>query len=392
MLYRGLPDKEAGKICYLDKSHKRPGNYQQADRTSTMPVYLNKQTETRNQEASKEATSSESSLKLRFGLGSILVWSVIASVVLAGIQGSLTPAAVRLIVLLFAGQWLFAAIQVLQGRSNLFIDRSYYAVCALGKIARVVDQTIRQRKIVEPGLNPTEKVSLLFWIVKLIFIPFLLSVATSQADHLVPIFTSGKLPELLTSFPMIYIIWLAVINLLDTVVATLGYAIESKSLGNEVRSVDTSIVSWLAVLSCYPPCWIITRTLIPINASPFFSASVDNFVDVSVRVLILIFLTLFTVATFNLNVHFSNLCHRGLVSSGLYSIVRHPAYSCKLIAWGLVIAYLSWSNLTMWCHYLIWIALYVTRAITEERHLSKVDQDYVEYCRRVKYRFIPGLI
>lgn len=357
-----------------------------------MPVYLNKPTETRNQEASNVATSSESSLKLRFGLGSLLVWSVIASVVLAGIQGSLTPAAVRLIVLLFAGQWLFAAVQVFQGKSSLFIERSYYAVCALGKIGRVIHQTIHQRRIVEPSLDPTEKVSLLFWIVKLIFIPFLLSVATNQADHLVPIFTSGKLPELLTSFPMIYIIWLAVINLLDTVVATLGYAIESKSLGNEVRSVDTSIIGWLAVLCCYPPCWVITSTLIPINASPYFSASVDNFVDVSVRVLILVFLTLFTVATFNLNVHFSNLCHRGLVTSGLYSIVRHPAYTCKLISWGLVIAYLSGSNLTMWCHYLAWIALYVIRAVTEERHLSRVDKDYVEYCSRVKFRFIPGLV
>ena len=356
-----------------------------------MPVYLNNPIDN-HRRAVEETALSENSLKKRFGIGSILVGLVIAGVALAGIQGAIQPAAVRLIVLLFAGQCLFAAICLSKDQSSLFIDRAYYAVRAVAAIAGFTLKSIRQKELVEFSLEPTEKVSLLFWTVKLIFIPFLLSVATNQADHLVPIFTSGKLPELLTSFPMFYIIWLAIINLLDTVVATLGYAIESKSLDNEVRSVDTSIVGWLAVLCCYPPCWVITSTLIPINASPFFSASVDNFVDISVRVLILVFLTLFTDATFELNVHFSNLCHRGLVTSGLYSIVRHPAYTCKLISWGLVIAYLSGSNLTMWCHYLAWIALYVIRAITEERHLSRVDEEYVEYCNRVKYRFIPGLV
>ncbi|MEZ4489385.1 MAG: hypothetical protein R3F51_17495 [Cyanobacteriota/Melainabacteria group bacterium] len=320
-----------------------------------MPVYLNNPIDN-HRRAVEETALSENSLKKRFGIGSILVGLVIAGVALNRNPGRYSACRQAHS---FALKPTVAICCYLPEQRSVqpFIDRAYYAVRAVAAIAGFTLKSIRQKELVEFSLEPTEKVSLLFWTVKLIFIPFLLS-ATNQADHLVPIFTSGKLPELLTSFPMFYIIWLAIINLLDTVVATLGYAIESKSLGNEVRSVDTSIIGWLAVLCCYPPCWVITSTLIPINASPFFSASVDNFVDISVRVLILVFLTLFTVATFNLNVHFSNLCHRGLVTSGLYSIVRHPAYTCKLISWGLVIAYLSGSNLTMWCHYLAWIALY----------------------------------
>jgi protein-S-isoprenylcysteine O-methyltransferase Ste14 len=37
-----------------------------------------------------------------------------------------------------------------------------------------------------------------------------------------------------------------------------------------------------------------------------------------------------------------------------------------------------------------WSLVYYFRAETEEAHLSK-DPVYVEYCKRVPYKFIPGL-
>ena len=32
------------------------------------------------------------------------------------------------------------------------------------------------------------------------------------------------------------------------------------------------------------------------------------------------------------------------------------------------------------------------RALTEEDHLRSVDGDYAAYARRVRYRFIPGVV
>lgn len=37
---------------------------------------------------------------------------------------------------------------------------------------------------------------------------------------------------------------------------------------------------------------------------------------------------------------------------------------------------------------LAWSLIYYMRAITEENHLRK-DKDYLEYSKKVKYKFIP---
>jgi protein-S-isoprenylcysteine O-methyltransferase Ste14 len=42
------------------------------------------------------------------------------------------------------------------------------------------------------------------------------------------------------------------------------------------------------------------------------------------------------------------------------------------------------------CGFVAWATIYFLRAITEERFLGK-DPEYVAYCQRVKYRFIPGV-
>ena len=39
---------------------------------------------------------------------------------------------------------------------------------------------------------------------------------------------------------------------------------------------------------------------------------------------------------------------------------------------------------------LFWTIIYYFRAVTEERHLGQ-DPEYVEYCKKVKWKFIPGV-
>ncbi|MGH6684642.1 MAG: methyltransferase family protein [Pseudolabrys sp.] len=78
-----------------------------------------------------------------------------------------------------------------------------------------------------------------------------------------------------------------------------------------------------------------------------------------------------------------------VVSTGLYGIIRHPMYSGGLLLvfgaplalgsyWGLLIA-------TATLPALIW------RLLDEERYLKLNLPGYADYCRRVRYRLIPGV-
>ena len=80
--------------------------------------------------------------------------------------------------------------------------------------------------------------------------------------------------------------------------------------------------------------------------------------------------------------------NRGIVSTGLYRLVRHPIYLGYLITHVAFVA----ANPTMWN-----LALLVTadialmaRAVCEERTLAR-DEAYRQYQTRVRWRVVPGM-
>ena len=85
----------------------------------------------------------------------------------------------------------------------------------------------------------------------------------------------------------------------------------------------------------------------------------------------------------------SNLTNRGIVSRGAYRIVRHPAYSSKLIAWWIMC--LPILNVKVFISMMAWTILYVLRAYTEEKHLIK-DIEYRAYMKKIKWQFIPYVV
>lgn len=80
--------------------------------------------------------------------------------------------------------------------------------------------------------------------------------------------------------------------------------------------------------------------------------------------------------------------NRGIVSTGLYRLVRHPIYLGYLITHAAFVA----ANPTMWNLALLLTAdiALMARAVCEERTLAR-DEAYRQYQTRVRWRVVPGM-
>jgi protein-S-isoprenylcysteine O-methyltransferase Ste14 len=79
---------------------------------------------------------------------------------------------------------------------------------------------------------------------------------------------------------------------------------------------------------------------------------------------------------------------RGIRTSGLYRIVRHPIYGAYIVS---DVAFLMrtfcWHNVGI---FVVFVLSQALRAVYEERFLAQ-NPAYRAYQERVRYRFIPGL-
>jgi protein-S-isoprenylcysteine O-methyltransferase Ste14 len=81
--------------------------------------------------------------------------------------------------------------------------------------------------------------------------------------------------------------------------------------------------------------------------------------------------------------------NRGVKSSGLYRIVRHPMYFGYIInQLGFLLLYFGPWNIAVYA--VSWTALWL-RAVEEEKFLS-ADPAYREYSSKVRARLVPGLV
>jgi protein-S-isoprenylcysteine O-methyltransferase Ste14 len=194
-------------------------------------------------------------------------------------------------------------------------------------------------------------------------------------------------------FLILLIVWV------DVLVFTVGYLVELPRLGNEIRSVDPTLLGWIAALVCYAPFNIVVGVLLgpPASDLPRFE---DESVHFALNILMLALMATYTWASVALGFKASNLTHRGIVAGGPYRLIRHPAYTCKNMAWWIASVPIlsaafgrsSWDGIQALASVVGWTLLYVLRAVTEEDHLRGVDGDYAAYAAKVRYRFIPGII
>jgi protein-S-isoprenylcysteine O-methyltransferase Ste14 len=197
----------------------------------------------------------------------------------------------------------------------------------------------------------------------------------------------------------LYLLVFKLLLMVDVFLFTIGYVIEIPRLRNEIRSVDPTASGWLVCIACYPPFNQAVTAFFPWQSSDFPSFSNPQ-LHVALNCLILLAMAVFAWASVALGLRASNLTNRGIVERGPYAWVRHPAYVAKNCAWwigalpALGIAFghsFAVGLLALGC-VAAWSALYVLRALTEERHLLMIDNGYAQYMARVRYRFLPRLI
>jgi len=242
-----------------------------------------------------------------------------------------------------------------------------------------------------PKIEKHEKNTLLFLLVKIFYLPIMLNFFFANYSSI-----RNQIPNLLdlnsiftmTSFNiLIFPFLLTAIFLVDTLWFSFGYAIETKSLKNTVRSVEPTVFGWVVALACYPPFNGIFTKYVNWYANDYV-VFYNDFLTVIIRIIIILLLMIYVGATLALGAKCSNLTNRGIVSKWPYSIVRHPAYISKNLAWWLTI--MPVLSITATLSMATWSLIYHLRTITEERHLIK-DLDYIKYCKKVKYRYIPGI-
>jgi len=249
-----------------------------------------------------------------------------------------------------------------------------------------------------PKIDPKEKTILLFVLVKIFFLPLMLNFFFDNIHSVAAHFTNWQNISLLFSISsfntILFPLLLSLLLTIDTSFFIFGYSIESSKLKNQVRSVEPTFFGWIVALICYPPFNDFINNYLGWYANDY-TFFWTNELTVIMRILILFSYGIYVWASVALGAKASNLTNRGIVSRGPYAIVRHPAYISKNFAWCLsilpVLTVASfWQILIIIATTTVWIFIYYLRAITEERHLIK-DPDYQAYCRKVKYRFIPGV-
>ena len=224
-------------------------------------------------------------------------------------------------------------------------------------------------------------------LVKLFFVPLMIVFFYGNCGNFLRSLHAGA-----ASFDQFYLMAYWGILVIDVSLTLIGYVGTLRCLGNKSVSVEPTMLGWMVALACYPPFNQITDTYLPYSRSlgiPWFEHP-GAWLDILCKLGVLILMGIYAWATMAFGCRFSNLTNRGIVTRGPYGLIRHPAYACKNLAWWLE---------SVRCLASVWQllflagfnALYLLRALTEERHLRQ-DPDYEEYCKLVRYRFIPGLL
>lgn len=174
--------------------------------------------------------------------------------------------------------------------------------------------------------------------------------------------------------------------LVDLLFCVMGYAVTFRILGSHIRSTEPTAFGWLVALLCYQPFYsLIGGQYLHYDDNIYWGGWLSGVPSVQTvwGSVIIALVFIYSACTVSFGLRFSNLTHRGIITSGPYRYSKHPAYLSKNLSWWLIsVPFISHSGafaaLRDCCLLGLLNLVYFLRARTEERHLSR-DPHYVTY-------------
>ena len=223
---------------------------------------------------------------------------------------------------------------------------------------------------------------LLGWLVKGFFGPLMIVFATNDLHDVFAKDISATLAQQGGWYELGY----QFIYFFDVIFAATGYLCTFKLFDAHIRSAEPTLFGWLVCIACYPPFWnVLTQNFFAYDHGQSWgdwlqqSPVLYTLWGIAITACIVIYVW----ATISFGMRFSNLTHRGIITSGPYRFIKHPAYVSKNLSWWLIsVPFIPagdvWQSLLDCLALAMVNGIYFLRAVTEERHLGR-DPVYLAY-------------
>lgn len=228
---------------------------------------------------------------------------------------------------------------------------------------------------------PLVRHHLLSWLVKGFFLPLMVVYLNDEMHafhHSLESAAGGSLPL----YDLLYHLSYGA----DLLFCVVGYSASMRLFDSQIRSVEPSVAGWLVALACYQPFYsVIGKYYLQYDDNIFWDQWLQPwpYVRAAWGTVIVLLTCTYALCTVAFGLRFSNLTHRGIITSGPYRYSKHPAYLAKNLSWWLIsVPFISNEGglaAVRNCSLLALLNIvYYARARTEERHLSR-DPTYVAY-------------
>ncbi len=224
---------------------------------------------------------------------------------------------------------------------------------------------------------------LLGWMIKGFFLPLMFAYLCRDLGTLY-----GYSAARLGTFKGVYDFLYFFLFFMDVGLVSMTYLLSFRVTDTHLRSSEPTLLGWVVALACYDPFWgLIGGQYLSYQSGLVWGDWLGRqpWLYALWGTSILVLVGIYVWATVSFGGRFSNLTHRGIITSGPYRFTKHPAYWAKNLSWWMisvpfVVTDSVWSTLRHSVLLLLLNGIYFLRAKTEERHLS-LDPDYVRYAR-----------